>query len=342
MNQNSTCTTETRFQFQVHDEWQGQRLDRFISDQLEGHSRNYIQALIKKGHVQLWKGGSEAILTEAKYRVKSNDIISITIPEPENASVEAEAIPLDIVYEDSSLIVLNKPAGLVVHPGAGNWSGTLVNALLNHCGDQLSGIGGVRRPGIVHRLDKDTSGLMVVAKTDRSHRHLAKQFALHGKDGRLERMYTAIVWGALHPLKGRIETKIARHAHNRLKMAVVKSGGRVAVTHYEMTKIFQDVTDATLASLVHCRLETGRTHQIRVHMAHMGHPLLGDKVYGSGFSTSRNRLSERAKKELDQLNRQALHAASLGFEHPLTKEHMSFESPLPGDMLKLYQSLDRH
>jgi 23S rRNA pseudouridine1911/1915/1917 synthase len=231
------------------------------------------------------------------------------------------------------LIVLDKPAGLVVHPGAGHLSGTLVNALIARCGDSLSGIGGVRRPGIVHRLDKDTSGLLVVAKDDRAHHGLSAQFSDHGRSGSLEREYRAVVWGNPERPEGTIAAPVGRHPHHRQKMAVVGSG-RAATTHWRRLESYGDH-----ASLISCRLETGRTHQIRVHMAHIGHPLLGDNIYGGGFKTKSALLRETARQQWQRLDRQALHAAVLGFEHPVTGRRLRFESPLPADLRALVAAL---
>ena len=253
---------------------------------------------------------------------------------------QPERMPLSVVYEDADLIVIDKPAGLVVHPGAGRRAGTLVNALIAHCGDSLSGIGGVRRPGIVHRLDQDTSGLLVVAKTDRAHQGLAAQFAAHGTDGKLERSYLGICWGAPTPRQGRIAARVGRSTTNRTKMAVVSgSAGRNAVTHYQVERSFPDAGPEAIASLVRLRLETGRTHQIRVHLAHIGHPLLGDPLYGAGFKSRARRLADGAQAALERFDRQALHAAELGFEHPVTGRPLHFESPLPADMAALLKAL---
>ena len=243
-----------------------------------------------------------------------------------------------MVFEDDQIIVIDKPRGLVVHPAAGNWSGTLVNALIAHCGASLSGIGGVIRPGIVHRLDKDTTGLMVVAKTDRAHRALAAQFADHGRSGPLRRGYLAFVWGAPDRPKGTIDQPIDRHSHARDKMSV-RAGGREAVTHWEVLKHYPGPDGKVVASLLACRLETGRTHQIRVHLAHIGHPLLGDDVYGPGFKTKASRLAPAAAEALQSLGRQALHAYLLGIEHPKTRESVEFRSELPADLARLERSL---
>ena len=312
------------------------RLDRLLQRQLPDISRTRLQALICAGHVR--EDGKT--IGEPGHKVKPGASYAVHEPPPEPAVPEPQAIPLDIVYEDAQVLVLDKPAGLVVHPGAGHSSGTLVNALIAHCGDSLAGIGGVRRPGIVHRLDKDTSGLLVVAKTDSAHKSLSSQFAAHGSDGRLERAYLAIVWGLPQPRAGRIAASIGRKASNRTKMAVVRDDqGRAAATHYEVLKTLNGADGRPLASLVRCVLETGRTHQIRVHLAHIGHPLLGDRVYGAGFTASRSRLPERALAALQTLDRQALHATFLGFEHPGTAKPLQFDSPLPFDISALWEAL---
>jgi 23S rRNA pseudouridine1911/1915/1917 synthase len=256
--------------------------------------------------------------------------VEVAFPPPQDAVPRAEAIPLSIVYEDDDLIVVDKPPGLVVHPGAGNVAGTLVNALIAHCGASLSGIGGVRRPGIVHRLDKDTSGLLVVAKNDLAHRALAAQFADHGVSGPLVREYDALVWGVPHPHIGTVNLPLQRDTRNRRKQAVARSGGRRAVTHYEVREIFGGT-----AALVTCRLETGRTHQIRVHMAHIGHPLVGDHVYGAGFLTKAETLPAELKDRVRAFRRQALHARLIGFAHPRTGRFVSFEADQPADMADL-------
>ena len=283
----------------------------------------------------------ERQITEPKYRVDAGQIVSLTIPEAENAEPEAENIPINIVYEDDHLVVVDKPAGLVVHPGAGHWTGTLVNALLYHCGNSLSGIGGVRRPGIVHRIDKDTSGLLVVAKTDRAHQNLSAQFADHGRTGPLERAYSALVWGGPSSLKGTIDTNLARSSTNRQKIAVVQKGGRHAVTHWQIKERFGPDEDPTLASLIECRLETGRTHQIRVHMSHIGHPLIGDQDYGAGFKTKANRFADPLKTAIGTFPRQALHAKLLAFEHPASGETLYFESSYPDDFASLLFALQK-
>lgn len=309
----------------------GQRLDRFLADRLPELSRSRIQALIEAGEARL----ASTPVTEARRKVKAGESWSLTLPPPEDPEPQGEDIPLNVAYEDAHLIVINKPAGLVVHPAQGNWTGTLVNALIAHCGASLSGVGGVRRPGIVHRLDKDTTGLMVVAKNDEAHQGLSEQFAAHGRDGRLKRAYRAIIWGRPERPRGTICAPLARHATNRLKMAVAKAG-KEAITHYEVLETLPAAGEPTL---VDCFLETGRTHQIRAHMAHIGHPLLGDALYGKGFAASARKLSASQQQALDDFGRQALHAWLLGFDHPVTGEPLEFEAELPADMQQLIRAL---
>ncbi len=326
------------FEITIDPDQTGLRLDQFLGNNIEFLSRTRIKALIKDGQATL--DGRK--IEEPNYRVNEGDEISLVIPPAEPPEPDGEDIPLDILFEDDHLIVINKPAGLVVHPGAGNWTGTLVNALIAHCGDSLSGIGGVKRPGIVHRLDKDTSGVMVIAKTDKAHQELAAQFADHGKSGILERAYQAFVWGALQPTFGTIETFLGRSDRNRLKRAIVKESrpdARQAVTHYKVTKTFGGAKKHPAVSLVECRLETGRTHQIRVHLAHIGHPLLGDALYGQGFKTREALLDDNAREALKNLSRQALHAFFLKFSHPETEEPMEFSAPLPSDLAELNKAL---
>jgi 23S rRNA pseudouridine1911/1915/1917 synthase len=250
-----------------------------------------------------------------------------------------EEIALDIVYEDDDIIVIDKPKGLVVHPAAGHETGTLVNALIAHCGASLSGIGGVRRPGIVHRLDKDTTGLMVVAKNDQAHQSLTAQFADHGRTGPMQRGYKAFVWGVPNRQRGTVDAPIDRHPYAREKMAV-RDGGREAVTHWELQAAYQGRDSKPIASLLACQLETGRTHQIRVHLSHIGHPLLGDAVYGPHFRTKAGRLGPRSKEALTALGRQALHAWLLALEHPRTGEFLRWEAALPKDLLLLQNALE--
>lgn len=314
----------------------GVRLDRFLAARIDELSRARLQTLIRQGCVT----GPAGITTDPGTKVKESDRFRVSLPPPEPAAPAPETIPLAVVHEDSDLIVIDKPAGLVVHPAAGHATGTLVNALIAHCGDELSGIGGVKRPGIVHRLDKDTSGLLVVAKSDAAHRGLAEQFASHGEDGRLTRTYEAFVWGIPDRRAGAIDANLARSTANRTRIAVTRGdGGRRAVTHYEVAETFTDAAGKPLASRVRLNLETGRTHQIRVHLAHIGHPVMGDTIYGAGFKASAQRLSEPAKTALKGLARQALHAADLGFVHPATGEPLHFTSPRPADIQALYDAL---
>ncbi|WMT89495.1 RluA family pseudouridine synthase [Pelagibacterium sp. H642] len=311
----------------------GTRLDAFLAARFPAFSRNRIKDLIQGGAVSV--GGTTNDVP--KYRVKAGESITLAAPEPVEAEPEPQAIQLAILYEDEHLIVIDKPAGMVVHPAPGNENGTLVNALIHHCGQSLRGIGGVKRPGIVHRLDKDTSGVMVAAKTEQAHNGLAAQFADHGRTGPLERAYTAFAWGIPNPLVGTVETLIGRDPHNRLKQSVLGRDGREAITHYRVSGRFAD-EKWTVAQLT-CNLETGRTHQIRVHMAHIGHPLLGDGLYGAGFATKINRVPEPIQQAIRALNRQALHASVLGFAHPATGETLHFESPLPPDLANLATAL---
>ncbi|MCI0466771.1 MAG: RluA family pseudouridine synthase [Beijerinckiaceae bacterium] len=314
-------------------EHQGQRLDRFLAAAGAGEnlSRTRVKALIEAGHAAI-DGGA---VRDPSTLLRAGQTVTLRLPPPEDPVPCGENIPLNIVFEDEFLLVIDKPAGLVVHPSAGHASGTLVNALIGHCGDSLSGIGGVKRPGIVHRLDKDTSGLMVVAKTDAAHQGLTKLFADHGKTLFLAREYLAFAWGVPARLSGVVDVPLARHVSSREKIAVVEGRrGRNARTHWRLIESF-----ASEASLLACTLETGRTHQIRVHLAHLGHPLLGDPVYASGFKSKIARLPQAAQFFLKSLSRQALHAAVLGFLHPLTGEELCFRSALPQDLQELRAAL---
>jgi 23S rRNA pseudouridine1911/1915/1917 synthase len=311
----------------------GMRLDAWLAGAIEHLGRNHAKRLIQGGHVAI--GGRTIV--EPKRPVKPGEAIVVDVPPAAKAEPEGEAIPLAIVYEDDALIVIDKPAGLVVHPAAGNHTGTLVNALIAHCGATLSGIGGVARPGIVHRLDKDTTGLMVVAKTDRAHRGLAAQFADHGRTGPLERGYLALVWGAPGRPQGTVDAPLGRSTRNREKIEIRRTGGREAITHYRVEEKYGPA-ERPLAALVECQLETGRTHQIRVHLASLGHPVVGDRAYGSGFATKTALLPEPARALAAAFPRQALHAFLLGFEHPVTGEEMRFEAPLPADMEELVEA----
>ena len=298
----------------------GWRLDRALADSIPSLSRERLKVLTKAG--ALTRDGKP--VRDPATKVKGDERFTLAVPDPVPAHNEPQEIPLPIVYEDEHLLVIDKPAGLVVHPAAGNRDGTLVNALLHHCGDSLSGIGGVARPGIVHRIDKDTSGLLVIAKHDKAHEGLAKQFATHS----IDRRYLAIVSGVPRQAEGTVDAPLARSPQNRKKIAIVPAGkGKRAVTHWKRLQLLKD------AALVECSLETGRTHQVRVHMASIGHPLVGDPVYGRGKSVHRDLLNQ-----LD-FRRQALHAAHLGFIHPVTKGRLSFDSALPSDMQELFTAL---
>ncbi len=310
----------------------GERLDKVLADALSGDdiSRARVQALLGDGRVSLVGKTAGPLL--ARHKVKEGDKYIVVVPAPISAIPEPEDIALDIIYEDDDVIVLDKPPGMVVHPAAGNAAGTLVNALLFHCQGSLSGIGGVVRPGIVHRLDKGTGGLMIAAKNDGAHHSLATQFSEH----RMERAYFALVWGVPMPGEGEIEGNIGRSPGNRKKMAVLKRGGKEAKTHYRVIKAF-----GTGASLVECVLATGRTHQIRVHMASIGHPVMGDPVYGGGGSAARKQLSLTVKQAVDKLGHQALYAYKLGFLHPKSKEKMLFERKMPSYINDIYCELEK-
>src|SRR6476646_1963007 len=298
----------------------GWRLDRALAAAVPTLSRERLKALIRSGAVEA-RGSA---LRDPATKVKGDESLRLAVPEPKPAHNEPQDIPLTILFEDEHLLVLDKAAGLVVHPAAGNFDGTLVNALLHHCAGKLSGIGGVARPGIVHRIDKDTSGLLVVAKTDVAHEGLARQFAAHS----IDRRYLAIVSGVPKTSEGIVDAPLARSSANRKKIAIVEGGrGKRAVTHWKRLQLLND------AALVECRLETGRTHQVRVHMASIGHPLIGDPVYGRSGKTHGKILKALG------FHRQALHAAELGFTHPVTKSRLSFSSPMPADMQELMRQL---
>lgn len=312
----------------------GGRLDKVLAGLVDDLSRARIQSLIDDGAVKV----NGAAIRLSSFKVKAGDDIDVIVPPPVDAEPQAENIPLDIVYEDGDLLVINKAAGMVVHPAAGNWGGTLVNALLHHCKGSLSGIGGVARPGIVHRLDKDTSGLMIVAKNDAAHKGLSEQLA----DRSLSRTYQAFVWRVPTIIKDKVDAPIGRHPTNRLKMAVRPAnaaGAREAVTHY-----LRDESFGGTVALVQCDLETGRTHQIRVHMQHVGHPLLGDPLYGLPQQEQVALLKKAGAEEdvvfaVTGFSRQALHAAQIRFIHPVTDEEMGFSAPMPHDMQKLFSYL---
>lgn len=318
--------------FSIDSYYDGVRLDKALTELCEDLSRARIQALIKDGQVSV----NGFVEKSASIKIEEADEVVIIIPEVVEATPRAENIPLNIVYEDDHLLVINKPAGLVVHPGAGNWDGTLVNALLHHCGDSLSGIGGVARPGIVHRLDKDTSGLMIVAKNDKAHAGLSEQLS----DRSLSRVYHALVFGTMMPITGVIDKPLGRDLKNRQKMAVTAKNSKEAITNYKVLKEYRGAL-----SLVECKLETGRTHQIRVHMAHKKHPLIGDPLYGGQPTAIRAGLKKAeydpAKiEEVIAFPRQALHAKSISFIHPILDEEFSFDSDYADDFSNLLNLLD--
>ena len=305
----------------VAEDAEGWRLDRALAVAIPTLSRERLKSLISSGQVIGPQGGP---VRDPASKAVPGGLYSVTIPAPKAAHNAPQDIALEILFEDDHLLVVEKPSGMVVHPAAGNFDGTLVNALLHHCAGRLSGIGGVARPGIVHRIDKDTSGLLVVAKTDVAHEGLAAQFARHS----IHRLYLAIVAGLPMPSSGTIDAPLARSAANRKKIAIVEGArGKRAVTHYRMLRPLRE------AALTECRLETGRTHQVRVHMASIGHPLLGDPVYG------RTRPAHREVLKRLNFHRQALHAAELGFVHPVSKENLTFKSPLPSDIQELFGAL---
>lgn len=300
---------ENKYLFRIEEEFDSVRIDVFLAEAMEGKSRSYIQKLIKSGNATVNKK-----IKKSNYKLKEMDIVELSIPEPIELNIKPENITLDIIYEDSDVIVVNKPQGMVVHPAPGVYSGTLVNALLYHCKD-LSGINGITRPGIVHRIDKDTSGVLVVAKNDNSHNCLAEQLKEHS----MNREYIALTEGVLKEDEGKVDAPIGRHATERIKMAVIQ-GGKEAVTHFNVENRYKNNT------LIRCKLETGRTHQIRVHMAYIGHPLVGDPVYGY-------------KKQKYKLAGQMLHAHKLGFIHPTTGKYVEFSTPLPDYFQNLIEKL---
>jgi len=344
----TTATPTTPVSIVTAAEDAGGRLDRVLARHVAELSRSRLKALIEAGAVAV----DGATIRDPSHRVNSGAAVSVEVPPPQPAKPTPEPIPLHVVYEDENIIVIDKPRNLVVHPAAGNWTGTLVNALIAHCGESLSGIGGERRPGIVHRLDKDTTGLMVAAKNDAAHRVLAAQFADHGKSSEpFERSYLALVWGAPERAHGLIDKPIDRDPRARDRMAV-RQGGREAVTHWQVLERYGGSPSklpgkgakaaksaAPVASLLLCRLETGRTHQIRVHLASIGHPLLGDAVYGAGFRTKSALLPPKAQSALADLGRQALHAHTLTVKNPSNSEIMRFRSELPHDLARLRSAL---
>lgn len=322
----------------------GTRLDRFLSEQIDVLSRSRAKALIKDGHVSEQRGPDLVVQIDPRRGVEPGITYRVDMPAPVPAIPEPEDIPLDILYEDADLILVNKPAGMAVHPAPGSWQGTLVNALLHHCQGALPGIGGVERPGIVHRIDKDTTGVLVVAKTEAAHKGLSELFATHT----IDRTYLALTRGAPRPGAGTVTSDIARSPKDRKKMAVVPDGeGRHAETHYKVLETYGEISKVEArpaAALIECRLETGRTHQIRVHMAHKNCSLIGDPVYGRhrGIKAhGRGDAFDTATSLARKLTRQALHAASLGFDHPVTGERIFVETPLPPDMQALQAALQK-
>ncbi|NNL88914.1 MAG: RluA family pseudouridine synthase [Marinicaulis sp.] len=321
----------------------GARLDKWLSEAIDSLTRTRLKALIEGGAIA--RNGE--IFTDPSWRLREGEDYRLTVPPAASPTPGGEDIPLEIAFEDDDLIVVNKPAGMVVHPASGNWTGTLVNALIHHCGNSLSGIGGVARPGIVHRIDKDTSGLLVVAKNDRAHQGLGALFAAHD----IDRVYEAIAVGAPRPGVGTIDAALARAPGDRKKMAVVRDpyqdNARHAISHYKILEAFgrsrAKLKGDALASLIECKLETGRTHQIRVHLSHIGHPLIGDQVYGRGPGLSGLKpdddAGEKAIKVLKKFRRQALHARTLGFAHPVSGEALSFDCPPPADFEALREAL---
>ncbi len=318
--------TDRVIEFKIVEQEQDIRLDRYLASRPLGLSRSRIQELIKTGAVKV-----NCSVSKPSYNLKAGDLISLIIPPPTPQSIEPEEVPFDILYEDEAIIFLDKPAGVVVHPAPGHFSGTLVHGLLYHCKD-LSGIGGVLRPGIVHRLDKDTSGLMVVAKSDRAHEALIKQF----KQGEVKKEYIALIHGVPVPRQGKIELPIARHPKKRKEMAVTKSGGRMALTVWKVLETYYSNSFSVLS----VKIKTGRTHQIRVHLSHLGHPVIGDPVYGYGKNWWKRR-PEFNKAGLSPPGRQMLHSRTLGFKHPVTGKYQEYHAPIPEDMKIFMEGLKR-
>jgi 23S rRNA pseudouridine1911/1915/1917 synthase len=334
LEQGSSSNSGQRLEVTVAGDEGSVRLDRVLAVRRPELSRSRLKALILAGSVSM----GSAPVRDPAYHVAAGDTITIDVPEAVAAEPAGEDIALDIVYEDDDIIVIDKPRGLVVHPAAGHETGTLVNALIAHCGASLSGIGGVKRPGIVHRLDKDTTGLMVAAKNDRAHKSLTEQFADHGRTGAMRRGYMAFIWGVPSRQRGTVDAPIDRHPYAREKMAV-RDSGREAITHWEIQEPYNGRDGKPVAALLACQLETGRTHQIRVHLAHIGHPLLGDSVYGPHFKTKASHLGLESQAALAALGRQALHAYLLALEHPRTGAFFEWISDLPDDLERLRNSL---
>mgnify|MGYP001330310597 CR=1 FL=1 len=315
----------------VSSEFDNNRIDKFLQSKFKESSRTKLQNLIREGCVKI----NNTTIENTSKKIKVKDKIEIIFPEPKETKIVANKIPLNILYEDEELLIVNKPAGMVVHPGAGNYKNTLVNALLYKYKNQLSNVGGRSRPGIVHRIDKNTSGLIVIAKNDFAHINLSKQFSIHS----IKRKYEAIVWGVLKPQKGKINEKITRSKKNRQLMSVSKEKGKIAITNYKTLEIFQN-TYLPKISLVECELETGRTHQIRVHMNYKGNPILGDNSYGKSKKKFK-KIDKMLERKINNFGRQALHAKSLGFIHPKTKKEVFFEAKRPKDFDDLIKSLKK-
>ncbi len=319
------------FQLSGVNDFNSSRLDKFLQIKLTNFSRTKIQKLIHEGFVKI----NDKLVNETSKKIKNDDKIEIVFPPPKETNIKSTKMNLDILHEDDDIVVINKAPGVVVHPGAGNYEKTIVNGLLFHCKNNLSGIGGKLRPGIVHRIDKDTSGVIVAAKNDRSHIYLSKQFSEHS----IKRIYESVIWGSLRPLNGRISENISRSTRNRQLMAVSKNKGKKAITNYKTLKVFKNINLPKI-SLVECKLETGRTHQIRVHMNFKGNPIVGDKSYGK-TKIKFKKIDKIVEKNLKDFNRQALHAKSLGFIHPKTKKEIFFEADRPKDFDLLIKSLKK-
>jgi 23S rRNA pseudouridine1911/1915/1917 synthase len=317
---------EDNYTFIIPEKLVNYRLDKALSE-LSSFSRSKLKGMIELGHVRI----NDIVITDATFKVQFEQIIHINLPQPKATDMLPLELDLDIIYEDEHLLVINKPAGLTVHPGAGNHNDTLANALIHHFGESLSDVGGIERPGIVHRLDKDTTGLMVVAKNNIAHADLAKQITLRT----LKRIYNCLVWGIPNPLERTIVTQIGRSRADRTKMTVLHLGGKEAVTHYRV----DEVLASGQISLVECRLQTGRTHQIRVHMSHISHSVVGDQLYGHNQRKILKYFSGEQKQALEDFKRQALHSAYIAFIHPINKQALEFSVPLPDDMQNLYELL---
>ena len=318
--------TIRRLSFSVPGTDKGTRIDKWLAMVTGEITRSRLRSLLESGEVSV----DNNTVCDPAYRVKSGQVVKLCIPEASPASPIPQKIPLNIIFEDADIIVIDKPPGMVVHPAPGNRDNTLVNALLSHCGNSLAGIGGVRRPGIVHRLDKDTSGLLVAAKTEVAHLELSKQFAAR----KVRRTYRALIWGIPLQSNGEIRGNIGRSPNNRKKMTVLKSGGKTAITKYRVQESYD-----TSCSLVQCQLKTGRTHQIRVHLAYIGHPVIGDPLYKGRQRALKNQLPDLAREFLTAFTRQALHAESLGFSHPITGQLLNYRCPLPSDFKQLLARL---